>query len=230
MEGNIVFLITTFNRPDSCRKLVDSISAYGDIYILDDGSSEVYNIDSGLLKEHRIFFIRQGHGGKQSYWKTVNTLFNRVPKKYKYYFMIPDDFLPVDNMVEKTIKTWGEITDQDKICLTTYVSEGRLGKRNWTSFDSVEYDSYRKTQWVDMCFMCDRRFFDVVGIIPRIDYNWRDYPEKSSGVGSYISRLLHKKGLSMYQTKTSLFIPQKEAFDSKMNAWRTDNLINTPVL
>jgi hypothetical protein len=206
---------------------VDAISSYGDVYILDDGSEKVYDIQR---KQNRVFFLKQDHGGKPYYWRTINTLFGQVPKRYAYYFMIPDDFLPVDDMVKKAITTWKNIQDENKICLTTYVSEGRLGKRNWTAFDPEEYDSYRKTQWVDMCFICERSFFNVVGLIPQIHYDWKAYPQKSSGVGAHISRLLHKKGLGMYQTKASLFIPQQEAFDSKMNAWRTDNLINTPVL
>ena len=229
MDSDIVFMITTYNRPASCRRLVDQLSHYGDVYIIDDGSNDTYLFAPGM--DYGVFVAKKNHGGKSGYYKTVNQLWESVPKKYKYYFNIQDDVLPVEGFAEKAIKTWNEINDVSKICLNTYVCESSIGKKNWTNFQPIEYDLYRHTQWVDLCsFMCEEKFFIVTGQIPRINFDWRNYPEKSSGVGSHISRKLHIAGYGMYQTKTSLFIPQSEAFDSKMNAWRTDNLINTPVL
>jgi hypothetical protein len=230
MDCDIVFLITTFDRADSCRRLVKKLAPIGDIYILNDGSEKEYNLEKSLLKGHEITIVKQSHGGKRYYWKTVNRLWKLPEKRYKYYFMIPDDFLPVHDFTDKALQTWKEITDPKKICLNTYVDQGRLNKDCWTGVKSVEYDNYRYTGWVDMCFMCERRFFDVVGIIPQINLNWNVNPQSSSGMGAHISKLLNRKGFKMYQTKTSLFIPQKEAFDSKMNSWRKDDKINIAVL
>lgn len=230
MDSDIVFLITTIDRPDSCRRLVKKLAPLGDIYILNDGSIKEYNFEKSLLKGYEINIVKQPHGGKRYYWKTVNRLWKLPEKEYKYYFMIPDDFLPVYDFTEKAVRAWNEIIDPKKICLNTYVDQGRLNKECWTGVKSVEYNDYRYTGWVDMCFMCDKRFFDVVGAIPQINLNWGINPKSSSGVGSYISKLLVRKGYKIYQTKTSLFILQKEAFDSKMNGWRKDDSINIAVL
>lgn len=231
MDCHIVFLITTYNRPRSLHTLVMEIAKYGDVYILDDGSTETVNLVD-CLQGHKIFYAVQQHQGKHFYWKTVNALWLMVhQKKYDYYFMIPDDFLPVDKFVEKAIQTWLKIPDKRKICMNTYVSLGRLNKKNWTNVKPKEHKHYRYTQWVDMCFMCERAFFDAIGFIPRIHLDWRHHPERSSGVGSHISRELHKKGYSIYQTMTSMFIPQEEAYNSMMNAWRDkSDPLNIPVL
>jgi len=228
MADSIVFILTTYNRADSFKALVSVLLRYGDIYALDDGSSDEYEID-GIIQGHEMFYYKKKHGGKKLYYDTVNTLFRLVPKKYDYYFMVPDDFLPVDNFVSQCIGVWNKIRDNKKICINPYVSEGRLNKTNWTNFKPVEYKSYRKTQWVDMCFMCTNDFFSVLGEIPRIKLDWNLRPELSSGVGSYISRTLNLKGYGMYQTKTSLFIPQ--LIESRMNPWRgIDDPLNKPVL
>jgi len=230
MDCDIAFLITTFDRPVSCRRLVKKLAPIGDIYILNDGSEKEYNIEKSLLKGHEIIIVKQQHRGKQYYWKTVNRLWKLPEKEYKYYFMLPDDSLPVYDFADKSIQAWELITDKKKICINTYVDQGRLNKDCWTGIKSVEYDNYRYTGWVDMCFMCEKKFFDVVGAIPQINLNWGINPQISSGVGSHISKLLVRKGYNIYQTKTSLFIPQEESFDSKMNIWRKDDSINIAVL
>lgn len=217
------YLITTYNRSKTCRELVKSLK--GDIYILDDGSDKPYN----WIDKENVFYVKQEHKGKERYYETVNSLWKLPIFRYDYYFMIPDDFLPVPGFAEKAKKVWRSIYDVRKICLMTYVSEGRLNKPCWTKFQPIEYDNYRQTQWVDMCFMCQDRFFVAVGEIPQSTLNWEKNPTRSSGVGSLVSSKLHTHRWSIYQTLTSLFIPQN--VESQMNSWRDkDDLINKPVL
>jgi len=215
------FLITTYNRSESCRELVKSLD--GDIYILSDGS------DYDWIDSEDVYFHKQEHKGKRRYNETVNDLWKMPVKRYDYYFMIPDDFLPVPGFAEKAKRVWRSITDKRKICLMTYVSEGRLNKPCWTKFQPIEFENYRQTQWVDMCFFCQGDFFGQVGEVPQSKLNWDINPECSSGVGSLISSKLHSYDWNIYQTLTSLFIPQD--IESQMNSWRDKNdLINKPVL
>ena len=225
----LAFLVTTYNRERSCKKLVKELTKYGDVYLRSDGS--MYEINDSWCSKHPVFFAHQEHLGKKYYSETVNNLFSMPQKKYDYYFMIGDDLMPVKDFTKQAIKTWKGIKDERKICLTTYLEESRIGKACWTGFNPIEYKDFYLTQWTDMIFMCESKFFEVLGKIPYQKLNWSRRPELSSGVGSHISRHLYKKGWNMYQVKSSLFTVQPEAKHSQMNPWRTYNdPINKPVL
>lgn len=230
MDIEVAFFVTTYNRPQACKKLIREIAPFGDIYLLNDGSDKEYKLEKTLLQGHEIYFVTQLHKGKRHYWQTVNSLWILPNKVYDYYFMIPDDFLPVDDFLKKALSTWVKISDPRKICLNTYVDQARLNKPCWTGIIPREIDDYRLTGWVDMCFMCEYNFFRSVGRIPEINLNWDKKPETSSGVGAHISKLLNRKGYTMYQTKKSLFTTQPEALTSQMNPWREDDLIHKAVI
>ena len=200
--ADVCFLITTRNRKESCQRLVDAIYPYGDVFVLNDGCDYIIGGANQVL--------RKEHYGKRLYWKTVNQLFSfRTP--HKYYMMLPDDFMPVEGMVEKAISIWESIADKDKICLNLYAD--RIGAPCWTSVIPVDKGNVYKTGWVDMCFLCEESFFEAVGKIPQTTVL------ASSGVGSYISKLLIRcsvRKYSIYQVKESLVIPQPEHCISQM--------------
>ena len=83
---------------------------------------------------------------------------------------------------------------------------------------------YLKTGWVDGCFLATKEFFEFFNY--KVGKPNRDFSDKTlgSGVGSVISHALMAQGKGMYQIKNSLFTPMKEAYDSKMNPLRTDNI------
>ena len=194
---DVAFLITTRNRPQSCQRLVDAISPYGDVFVLNDGCNYIIRGAKQVIR-HEFY-------GKWFYWKTVNQLFSmRTP--HKYYIMLPDDFMPADNMVEKAIETWESIADKDKICLNLYAD--RIGRSCWTGFFPTNRENVYRTGWVDMCFICEDRFFDALGLIPQTTVR------QSSGVGAYISKFLHRNDIkyNFYQVKESLVIPQPEHY------------------
>ena len=202
----ICFLITTYNRKESCQRLVDSLD--GDIFVLNDGPQ--YEITGCELYYNPV------HLGKTNYWHTVNSLWKLPVKKYDYYFMIPDDFLPAENGIQKAIDLWNSIKNTKKICMNLF-RDRTPRDRCWTNVKPVEYKNYRLTQWVDMCFICEERFFKEVGEIPQIRYRWDLTPLKSSGVGSYISNRLHKNRFHIYQSRESLMIEQPENNVSQLN-------------
>ena len=201
---DIGFLITTCNRQENCQKLVDILKEYGTVYVLNDGCDyDIAGANQTKLREHL---------GRAGYWRTVNCLFSGRGT-HKYYFMLPDDFLPVPGMVEKAIAVWNTIQNKKKICLNLYAD--RVGKSCWTNFKSIEFDTYWKTQWVDMCFMCEDKFFLELGTLTEPRSNWNS--RGSSGVGAMISKRLFRRGFNLYQVKESLVVPQIEHTQSQMH-------------
>lgn len=219
MTNKTAFLITTYNRSASCKRLVEQLEHLGDIYIIDDGSTEDYTW------AHRFNYQRKPYnGGKSQYWHTVTLLWQMVHPhrdEYKYFIMLPDDFTPEPNFLSKSIQTWEAITDPSKICLNLYVDRGRLNTPNWTGVMPVIHPEARKIQWVDMCFLAEVQFFRFLewGVSP-LEFDWKSKPELGSGVGSNISRKLHYHGFSLWQTHTSMFRPAAESYSSKMNSQR----------
>lgn len=203
---SIGFLITTYNRQESCQRLVDSLYDRGDVLVM--GDCVDYTI------KNATFINTQVHFGKPSYWRLVNVLFLKRGS-HKYYFMLPDDVLPTENMVERAIELWESIDDPQKICLNLIAD--RIGLPCWTNMTPRDGGNVWRTGWVDMCFMCENRFFTLLGSIRPIMYIWDKLPKQSSGVGAYISRFFHRKGFNFYQAKESLVILQQEHGKSQMN-------------
>ena len=205
---DVVFLITTYNRQESCQRLVDSLQGLGDIVVLGDC---VDYIITGCT-----FFNLKQHNGKYFYWQTVQTLFS-LRGKHKYYVMIPDDWMPFDGFLNRAIATWEGISDKKKVCLNI-LCPGTEGLRNWTGFPAKDMGNVFKTQWVDMCFICEDLFFRALGGLPSTIRSF-----KSSGVGAYISRKLHKHGFNMYMVKEVLFEPTKDHSLTQMHDEQNNN-------
>jgi hypothetical protein len=202
---DIVFLITTYNRQESCQRLVDALQGQGDILVVNDGCDYVIN----GCRQH---FLSQ-HNGKTYYWMTVYTLF-ALRGQYKYYFMLPDDFMPQPDLVETALRLWAEINDPQKICLNLFAD--RIGVSCWTNFIQKDMGDVWLSQWVDMCFLCEERFFGMVNM-REVRSSFAGSKALSSGVGAMISRHLYRKGLNLYQVKESLVIPQPEHSISQMH-------------
>jgi len=202
---NVAFLITTYNRQESCQRLVDALQGQGDIVVVNDGCDYIIN----GCEQH---FLDQ-HNGKTYYWITVNTLF-AYRGVHKYYFMLPDDFLPTENMVQDAITLWKSIDDKNKICLNLIAD--RVGMNCWTNFIPRDLGNVWLTQWVDMCFMCESKFFDIVRI-NEIPYTSASRKNISSGVGAMISRQLHGRDYHLFLVKNSLMVPQPEHGISQMH-------------
>jgi hypothetical protein len=208
----IVFLITTYNRQKSCQRLVDFLQGQGDIVVLNDGCDYIIN----NCEQHFLSI----HNGKQFYWSTVVNLFS-FRGVHDYYFMLPDDFLPVFNMVDEAIRIWRNIADPQKICLNLFAD--RIGEKCWTKFTPVDMGEYYKTGWMDMCFMCESDFFSVLQT-SEIKTSINTGAGQGSGVGATISRKLYSRGRGLYQVKNSLVIPQEEHCISQMyNSNQTNN-------
>ena len=119
----IAFLMTTYNRPASFYKVASYVNQFGDVYVVNDGSDKKYRYPKGIIK------IEKTNGGKQGYHQTVTMLWQMVKgRDYDYYFMIPDDMIPVDRFIQKAIRTYNSIPDYKKIALNLYLEESRCMK------------------------------------------------------------------------------------------------------
>lgn len=184
---------------------MDSLQGQGDIVVLNDGCDYVISgCDQYFLKTHN---------GKLFYWDTVRTLFS-LRGEHKYYFVLPDDFLICDSQIAKAIELWESIKDPLKICLNLYAD--RIGIPCWTTFIPIDMGEYYRTGWMDMCILCENLFFDKVRV-NKIIFTGNSNIVRSSGVGSQISRNLHRRGFHFYQVKESLVDIQPEHYSSQMH-------------
>lgn len=204
---DVAFLITTYGRQESCQRLVDSLQGLGDIVVMSDGAG--YNIEGCRMYE-------QPHRGREGYWHTVSHLWSKR-ETHRYYIMLPDDFKVVPSFLSESLRLWSEIRDAKKICLNLHAD--RIGIPCWTNFKPQDMGEVYLTQWVDMCFLAENRFFEV---LEPVFYQHRNYRVKrswkSSGIGGFISRTLHRSGYHLYQVKKSLAEITEEHWNSQMKA------------
>jgi len=220
-------IITTYNRKNSLCKLIQAIAKdFNKIYIIDDCSNYDVRETIRSLKLPPKFYpgiiIQRTptHNGKKKYYKTVSQLFKMIRgTNYDYYFMIPDDMLPVKGWKKTAIEAWEAIQHPAKICLNLYSEKSRFLKPCWTQFQPrLIDDKIILSQWMDLCFISEKKIFDILAYqIPEPQIDWKANPNMSSGVGRSITRTLNGNELLLFQIVRSLFIPQAEAIESQMN-------------
>jgi len=186
---NIVYLITTYNRPVSLRKLLEKIGN-SIVYVWNDGSKEDYSFINDF--DNVIYFENPRNLGKTKYWLTVTNLWQQIRLLHSDYFcMLPDDMMICDNFEEKAITLFESIDDNSKIAVNLYTDKSRYMKQCWTEFQPIEFENYLLTNWLDMAFIAKRKFFEVQNFFvcnPGRDYS--KTPELGSGVGASVSRRL----------------------------------------
>jgi len=190
-------LITTYNRPDKLKKLVDSLSNQdfkGEIVVFNDGSTRKYDKVNA-----RVFKFPYNHG-KQRYYELVNHLF-RSRGNADYYIMIPDDIEVGKDFITHAVDKWNGIDDDKKICLNL-LADNRT--ECWTKFKRQDKGDNWLTQWNDCSFIVEEKFFEEVGNITISAKRWHYNKMLGSGVGEFISNNLYGKNYNMYQVKTTL--------------------------
>lgn len=164
--------------------------------------------------------------GKRGYWRTINNTFKHLPKA-DYYMYLPDDITLSVNFFDVAITTWKAIVDPLKVCLNL-LSDSRTGKAVWTPVTPRKHKSYLgylwESGWVDMCFVCEEKFFKLLGyeIKPIDPIRWATTEKLSSGVGQQISERLYKLG-TLWQVHNSLVIHDEHP--SQMHPWRKIPLV-----
>ena len=211
-------IITTYNRPNMLYSLIENLFKEKGSYkihiaVFNDGSSEKYDLTNYDVKHIRMY----PNMGKQKYYVTFNSTFSYVKRiNSKYFIYLPDDVGLVDDFFNKVKDKYELIPDQNKICLSI-LTDDRVKRKSWSNVLSQDFGDYYKTQWNDLCFISEKKFFEVLNYkleeIPKT--RWVGNPNLSSGVGQQITDRLNKHNYGMFHTKSSMVIHGDH--ESKMN-------------
>lgn len=205
---DILINITTYKRRKMLNKQLRRIKSLH-TYVWDDNPTERNKPKSDFYHK----FV-ENYGKKQA-WKKFKIIFNCAKRmNYKYYLVIPDDVEIYVGQIEEAIRLWEELDDPRKICLSI-LTDKRTQKQNWTGVAPIPYDDVILTQWNDLCFLCEKEFFEQVELTEVDPHRWDSMPLLGSGVGSMISNQLYEKGWNMYHSTETLC--KHIGTESKMN-------------
>lgn len=218
MDYDFCVIINSYNRPEMLTKLVNDINKNQKGYkiiigIFDDCSTDKIKFNQPNIKQFGMF----PNMGKRKYYITYNATFSFVKSvNSKYYIYLPDDISLVENFFDESKRIYESITSTKKICLSILTDE-RVNRSNWGYRNPKDFGEFLQTQWNDLCFICEKKFFETLGYkINVIDENrWIKNPNISSGVGHQITQRLNTAGKFLYHTKKSLVYHGDH--ESKMN-------------
>lgn len=217
-EFDFCVIISTFNRPKMLKELLNNIEQEKKNYnilvlVFDDNSSEKVDLSKYNVKK----ITMNPNMGKKKYYVLINATFSYIKNiKSKYFIYLPDDVKLINNFFDETKRIYESIDHPRKICLSI-LTDDRVNKSNWTNFQTIDYGEYYQTQWNDLCFIAEKKFFDMLNhTIEKITPNrWVNNPNLSSGVGQQISIRLNRMNYNMYHTKNSMV--HHGSHESKMN-------------
>lgn len=202
-------LITTYNREEMLKLLLDDIFSYDEynilVVIFDDGSDQQYNLSNYDVKY--IKYVK--NNGLKNVWRIITDVFKFCKHiNSEYFIFLQDDLRLKDNFFSDCVKIYEEIDDENKISLETLIIESQRNKPKWTNFIPEEFDKHYLSQWVELVFICKYKFFEVLDfkINPIPENRWDKNPNLSCGVGDQMSHRLLNMGYNMYQVKDSLTI------------------------
>ncbi len=204
-------IITTYNRPGMLRRVIRDIERLSDddvlpeIHVYDDASDAKYHTSeaaSGCTYTRML-----AHHGRLHYWDLVNLAFQEAKYcDWDCLLMVPDDITLADKFFDKAFHYWNILNnlDGDLACLS-FNSDQRILAPQWTNVEPFKLEAALggivMTQWMDMCFLCDRRMMEALDYsVQKIKVTWAG----SSGVGAQLSKRLFVKGMTMYHTPEAL--------------------------
>jgi hypothetical protein len=201
-------IITTFNREEMLKDLLNDIFKYKEYKILvtifDDGSEKKYN-----LSEYNVKYIRYvKNNGLKNVWKIITETFKYCKHiKSKYYIYLQDDFRLKENFFDESVRIFESINDERKISLEL-LTDIRTTRPNWTNHNPITIGEIIYTQWVELHFICKYDFFERLAfeVHPIPSNRWDKNPNLSCGVGEQLSHRLLNLGYNMYHLKNSLLI------------------------
>jgi len=218
MEYDFCVLITTYNRPEKLYNLLDDIEFNKKNYkilvvVFDDGSTEKLDLSNRDVVKIGMF----PNMGKRKYYVTFNATFSFVKNvNSKYFIYLPDDVSLVNGFFEESKRIYDSITSTKKICLSI-LTDDRVNRSHWGYSNPKDFGDFLQTQWNDLCFICEKKFFESLNYrLDKINESrWINNPNISSGVGHQITQRLNSGGKYLYHVKNSLV--NHGNHESKMN-------------
>lgn len=201
-------VITTYNRCQMLKVLLQDIfknckNKSVKVVVFDDASDAYIDVDKydvQLIRYHK-------NNGKTNFWKVIEDTFKYVKNiNARYYFYLQDDVRLVDNFFEQSVEIYEKIDDHKKISLGTLMVESQRNTPKWTNFVPENHGDFYKTQWCELFFVAERKFFEVLEykMNPISIDRWKNRPNLGSGVGEQISHRLLGLGYNMYHVVNSL--------------------------
>jgi hypothetical protein len=207
---DVVFLLTTYNRPQRLAWLLDDIARESQGYatqtiIVDDGSSLALPAVPQALWGYCTIHRQTPNLGKRGYWRTVSTLWH-IAKNYhaQYFCMLQDDVRLSPGFIAGMQALWDAIPDNAKACLNPCADLRRAARFCWTAYQPEKVETAAgavlRTQWIDCLFWAPREFFVRLNwqIPPVEKQRWESYPALGSGVGTFLSQRLQESNLYGY--------------------------------
>ena len=228
MEYDFCVLITTYNRSEMLYKLLDGIDRNKKDYkilvaVFDDGSTEKIDLSGRDVIKIGMF----PNMGKKKYYVTYNATFSFVKNvNSKYFIYLPDDISLVDNFFDETKRLYESIDSTKKICLSI-LTDDRVNKSHWGYKNPKDLGEVLRTQWNDLCFICEKNFFELLDyrVNAISEKRWINDPLISSGVGHQITQRLNSSGKFLYHVKKSLVYHGVHESKMNKNERKKNNLI-----
>ena len=202
--------ITTYNRPEMLARLLGQLSEQSqdrdgrlDIHIWDDAST--YDVQSRIfevLRDHHLnicLYLLQENRGKERYWKTMHSIFQKArQKKWDYFLMLQDDLELCSGFFDRISDTWNTIGRRYSV-INLFTDETRVGRSIWgcPTPKLIEDTELWQCNWTDPMFFCDRWALDAIGFYMKPIENHS--PAMGSKVGMQLSKRFNAAGVSIYQ-------------------------------
>lgn len=231
-ETELLAIVTTFRRPTSCMRVLDSLArafersglASARVLVLHDRSTDDYRATREraqmLFGERVLWLDARAHLGKAGYWQTYQTSFLAARALRPRFALYLQDDLQFEPDLLANALAFYRATDNDPQRRVIYLYASREDERHgrWIRFERRAAGAgLALTQWFDLqAFFTDRAFFELLGyrMIPIHPNRWRRRPSISSGVGRQLTIRLRGRA-NVYQTFPPLVFHGSEK--SEMN-------------
>ena len=182
----ILFIVFSYNRPDMLRKVVEHVSAYGEVVVIDDKSD--FNVHE-VCPENTTVYVAPEHRGKPGYWQQwLQAMQYAKAFTGTHVCFMPDDFLDLD--VERLKKTIAALNNTFKFCINL-INDGREQCFNYYAPQPliINEERFKKIGFVDCGFICNVATLKYINYtIKNPGLNYQKNPAMSSGVGNQLSR------------------------------------------
>lgn len=203
--------ITTCKRPHKLMELLIDLEREArwvdlEVMVFEDPSPKFdYTPVKAFAREQGwLWYRHHTHLGRMGYWQLVNHQMRACQKsRAEWFLFLPDDVRLVRHAIPRAITTWQFI--DNPTTLTLWRLQSLENKSNWTGVKPVNYGDVSEVFHVDGLYLCKREMLTTIGFRCATTSS-TSRTQTSSGVGSWMSRVLHKEGKRMYRVEKSLVI------------------------
>ena len=207
----ILFLITTYNRPHLLKDLLLDIAELPCTYkvlIFDDCSTVDYSEVEEVIPElHKCEYYRLSKNhGKRQFWKLQNIMYNHVRcEEFDYCIGLLDDMRLVEGFYPLAIDMFEE-SDADLLNIVMPETMPDFLNSQGAQQFSVNGFTYWDYHWNDLCYITTVDYFESIDYTcPEVPLRrWIRNTKATSGVGSVLTNKFADMGGSIVMVTKSL--------------------------